>query len=144
MDKLKTNLIYTAGLLDGEGCIRISGSKPKGGRSHNNFYLHISISNTNENIVRWLSSKFKGYVSKGKSPKRHKRWKPEFKWNLTSNEALSFLIKVFPYLRIKRRQTQLAITFQKWQKHRHRITPKEIQRKKQFKNELAKLNKRGR
>jgi len=118
---------YIAGLVDGEGCIniyRINTKKvPK-------WILSISIYNCDFNILNWLYKRRGGYLQK--RGKRKKKWKQNYAWKISANDAMEFLQDIKKYLRIKKRQAELAIKFQTKQSRRLRGysrikgTPKKI------------------
>lgn len=112
MIKLTNEIIaYTAGLLDGEGCIRIeSGSGGK--RSINvSYWLRVSIANTDKNVILWLKDKFGGtfYTAEHKN---NSNWKICYTWRISSVEACKFLKLIQPYVQIKKEQVKVAIAFQ--------------------------------
>ncbi len=130
-------LAYAAGIIDGEGCIRVSRHNPQGNRG----ILEIYVSNTNEWLCYWLQSQFGGnvYTQKSINP----LWKRAYRWRLASNYALEFLRLILPYLQIKKQHAEIVIKFQE-----RRIQGKhksEGQRAIEFVELelLSKLNKRG-
>lgn len=102
----KTDLAYVAGIIDGEGHIGLHCRNDRKLR----YRLRVSVSNTNEWLIQWLHFNFEGYVYEVimKNPK----WKKQWKWSLSSNMAMEFLKLVYPYLRIKKPQAEIAIEFQ--------------------------------
>jgi hypothetical protein len=96
----KTDLAWTAGVLDGEGCIRINRSK---------WFLALSVVNTDQKMIFRLKELFgAGSIYYGKAkPPRAARWI----WSVSSNEAASVLRAVRPYLVTKQAQADLALKF---------------------------------
>jgi len=111
----RTDLAYYAGLFDGEGCVQLRPHK----RSGKTWALYVSIASTNEWIIQQLKFSFGGSLSKKKW--KNPNWKPAFIWGVSSKDALTFLEAVYPYLKLKKPQAEIAIRFQK-----HKIIGAEI------------------
>lgn len=109
----KTDLIYTAGIIDGEGSIVIT----KARRNHLKYkcphhILMVTCANTYRPIIDWLSETFGASKTNRKRRRNHPYWKISYEWQITANKALVFLKMIYPYLRIKKVQATLAIKFQ--------------------------------
>ena len=112
MRKTET-LAYTAGIIDGEGCISIV-STPRSEKLGGRYYrLVIVVGNTNEWLIQWLKFNFGGnfYMSRHQKKPTHK---PMFQWQIHSQKAADFLSQILPYLQIKKPNADLAIKFQKY------------------------------
>ena len=110
-----TELAYLAGLFDGEGCIMIIKRK---GYSHNHkvnpsprYSLKIQLTNTNKEVIDWISS-FGWYVRENTNLK--KQWKRCWVVFLHDIRAKEWLEKLLPVLRIKKDEAKLAINFQEY------------------------------
>ena len=106
---------YLAGLIDGEGCICISKNHPvdkrgKIRRTHVQYNLELTITNTNLSIIRWLSKYAEGRrVTKGR---RKAQWKTAHNWRATSRDHLKLLLdSVRPFLQAKKKQAKIADSF---------------------------------
>jgi len=100
---------YFAGLFDGEGCIHIARIK----RNYGAFYyfqLHLIFSNTNKQVMDYLTSKFGGNLIIRKPYK--KRQRSYYMWRIYSQKAKELLEIILPYLIIKKEEALLAIKFQ--------------------------------
>lgn len=106
----KTDLAYVAGIIDGEGCIRI------GQRKKNSNYVGVGVGHTNEWLIRWLHFSFGGSVCSKKAWLPNQ--KPQWSWELRTRQACEFLKLILPYLKIKRPQAELALKFQSRRKYR--------------------------
>lgn len=140
MNKKANILAYTAGIIDGEGCISIHKSM---NRNSYRRAIHISVGNTNPWLINWLEFNFGG-SSRIYHPKNSK-WKDSWQWELSAKQAGEFLEMILPYLKLKRAQAELAIQFQK-AKHHPRGKPqdkKEIALEEAQKILMGKMNKRG-
>lgn len=95
---------YFAGLFDGEGSVLIVRQT-----SRNRFYqLDVKLGNTYVEVVSALQERYGGSIHQTilKSGKSYHTWR------LRSGKAADFLIRVFPFLIIKRTQAELGLTFQ--------------------------------
>lgn len=95
---------YFAGLFDGEGSVLIIHQTRQ-----NRFYqLDVKLGNTYTEVVEALQRRYGGSIHKTIL----KSGKPYHTWRLRSGKAADFLIKVLPFLIIKRAQAELGLTFQ--------------------------------
>ncbi len=102
----KTDLAYTAGIIDGEGSIGLYIHRGKG-----DYVLRVEVGNTNEWLIQWLKFAFGGSTRlHSGQPENHK---PLWCWQIQGVKALGFLELVYPYLRLKKPQAGVAIEFQK-------------------------------
>ena len=104
----KTDLAYTAGIIDGEGWISLS--RNGGAKGDKSISLIVGVENTNEWLIRWLYFAFGGNfkAKRIRAPQRQPIWG----WSLSAKKALVFLKQVYPYLNIKKPQADIAIKFQ--------------------------------
>ncbi len=94
----KEQLIYLAGLVDGEGCLSTN-------RSKYSIRARLSIDNTNQMVLQWVKLLFGGGVYK--YPLRgHKQ---AFSWVLVCNQAVRLVECLLPYLKIKREEAEVFI-----------------------------------
>lgn len=93
---------YIAGMLDGEGHIRLR-------YSNGQWSLETAIANTHRPVLDWIKKRIGGVVvSKAvKNP----RAKPCWAWRASVRLSLRLLQSVGPALKIKRRHAQLALLF---------------------------------
>jgi len=139
----KTDLSYTAGIIDGEGWINIAH------RGFRQTVIHVGVGNTNEWLINWLQFSYGGSVAKRKPCKDGQ--KPSWVWDISSKKAGEFLNLVLPYLQIKRPQAELALKFQNRRKSRitkgvHgilRMTDAEVALDEADKTLMHSYNKRG-
>lgn len=107
----KTDLAYTAGIVDGEGCISIlPRNYQKQKTVHIRYILQVAVGSTDEWLPMWLKFAYGGHLHKI-APKKLSH-NPAWYWQLTSNQAKVFLELILPYLHLKRDQATLAIQFQ--------------------------------
>jgi len=133
----KGDLLYAAGLFDGEGGITIV--KQAG----NTYRLDVRITSTNKAVLRWYKARFGGWVCK-QTPNKHVKWcLPCWYWAASSKMATAFLAKVYPYLRVKRKQAKLALEFQKQcikPRGAHYLGAKAVKARVAFKRQLSTAN----
>ena len=103
-----TELSYIAGLVDGEGSISIS--KPT--NSNNSFTLEVTVTNKDKQVISWLKESFGGGIRVKYKPEEKFYWSDCYGWKISAQKGLVFLKKILPFLRIKKRQAELAIEFQ--------------------------------
>ncbi len=94
---------YLAAFVDGEGCIFID-KEPKAHR------LRVSIGNTFPGIMDWVYFVV-GHGSISKKKKRESHHKDMWVWSLSGRRAINFLYQIYPYLRIKKLQAEVAFEF---------------------------------
>ena len=105
-----TELIYLAGLFDGEGCIHIASSKYLDkGRKNPPYKLRIQITNTCKDLMDKVAS-FGFYVIERKDLK--KNWKRCWVGHMYDRKAAGLLKQMLPYLIVKKDEATLAIEFQ--------------------------------
>ena len=93
-----TDLAYIAGYVDGEGCISASG----------NVTIRIEITNTYLSTIEWIQSLFGGkmYIEEHNNDNHRTR----YRLFLYSNEANLMLNMIYPFLKEKSEQAELAMT----------------------------------
>ena len=98
------DLKYIAGLFDGEGCIHID----KHEKPCLHYSLVVHLTNSNAKVIK----KVRKTIGFGCIQTERKTKKIVYIFRLCSRQAKSFLVKVYPYLEIKKEQTKLAIEYQ--------------------------------
>lgn len=103
---------WIAGILDGEGSISVS--KTTKGRTRDGVYyggpiygLRLGVIMTSTVALEFFSSYFGGVVVPHKSQNKRQL----YRWSVSEWRAVRVLATLSPYLRIKRRQAELAISF---------------------------------
>jgi hypothetical protein len=105
-------LAYVAGLFDGEGSIVIGCSPGRTKQRNPSYWLQVSITNTDKQLIDWLHDTFRGHIADNSHCPSRGKQRPCWAWRVTSKQAQSFLQKILPYLRTKKPQALIAIEFQ--------------------------------
>ncbi len=131
-------LAFAAGLLEGEGCVRIAAF-----RKRNHGALEVSVVNTNRQLVEWLAERWPATLKDASvGPGRRPAWV----WRIAARRALAFLEEVEPFV-ISGRMRERIATARWWQqlKAKHWSHRREADRQEAFECWLwmAELNGRG-
>ena len=101
---------YIAGLVDGDGCLRIAFVGPRKQYQYPMFLIGM----THEGVLLWLRSKLETGTLKlnnHTSLKRNPRWKPQWTVRLHGRRAQLLCQALLPYLKVKREQAECIIEF---------------------------------
>lgn len=141
--------IYIAGLFDGEGSINLSklSRKSKGEVGKTSTYLlRARIRMTDKNIVDWLRVTIGGcyyFYTASKRPNQ----KVCHEWNVSGRNAIDFIKRIYPYLKIKRLQADVAFKFgetiDKGDMYIQRLSDSVINLRQNCRDDMLVLNKRG-
>jgi len=108
------DIIYLAGLFDGEGCVNISKKYDGHQATKRQGNLSITIKLNDCGTTSWLKENFDGSVSK---PKPYGNRKQAYAWTLGADSAADLLYDMLPYLKIKIKQAMLGMDWQATVKH---------------------------
>lgn len=146
----KEKIAYAAGLVDGEGYIGIIKSACWKGekRLSPKFEATLTVTSTNKEIISWLIEHFGGYFHINNKASKIKNWKTSFKWRLGNNKVTPFLLAIYPFLIIKKKQAKVVLEFLKKRRHIRKnmslkVSTKEFQYRNSCFSLLKKLNFRG-
>lgn len=134
-------IAYWAGLFDGEGMITIgrgAGTRPAP------FFVLVSLTNTDADIIKDFHHRFGGRLHQIPSNDFNKR--PVSVVTLASKQACKFIALVHPYLRLKRRHADLALTLEEFIRSYgtgRKLSPEELTKRKQLYEAMRQLNQRG-
>lgn len=113
----KEDLSYIAGFIDGEGCISSIFTKYKGTKYAR---IIIRVGNTDRSVLDFIRNFFQPYVggvakvcecnikTSGRKKRARKRY---FLYTQTDKKAYLIIKKLYPYLKIKKKQAELCINF---------------------------------
>ncbi|KKM95820.1 hypothetical protein LCGC14_1184420 [marine sediment metagenome] len=95
---------YTAGIVDGEGCILIT-------RARRNLQLRVVVSNTNLEVLERLQLNYRGSVHVRKIYEPRKQI---YDWAVSGPDATELLRQIIPYLIIKEKEAKIAVQYPHW------------------------------
>jgi hypothetical protein len=105
---IDTDWAYAAGFVDGEGCIVVVRSSVTSTAGHQ-YRVFVDVANRDRAVLEWMRSLWGGWVV-GKLP-RTPGAQPIWIWRSpTGVEAKPFLVGIRPWLRIKSKQCDNAVT----------------------------------
>lgn len=96
------SLEYLAGLVDGEGCIRLH---PSNKGKYRKYYPRLQVTNTYKPILDMLVDQYGGAIHSAKTPQKE-GWKIKHDWRLTGDKARELLNQLLPYLIIKQEKAK--------------------------------------
>lgn len=105
----ESNLAYLAGIIDGEGCIRIAKRVKRSEEKWGYYELSLVVTNTDARLIKWIESTFGGSVTPLARRKSHH--KDLYEWVVSSRAAGSILSAVEKFMIVKKEQAQLALRF---------------------------------
>ena len=137
------NLIYIAGLFDGEGHVSIPISKRRGQTPQ--YWLQIGITNRDKNLLENVQKILGvGHINIDERKDNPTKARICYRWIANSQEAAKVLTKILPYLRTKRKQAELGIMFQsklvRRQFRYNPLTEGELYERQRMKEKLENLN----
>ena len=128
-NRQETQHAYFAGLVDGDGCITVTGGD-----------LSITVTNSYKPVLDDLCSAYGGGVyNSGHITREDTR--QVYRWRLWCLKAVDFIRKILPYLRVKRNQALVALQYQETTDIRHRtIPPTGVQERRRLIRQIRGLN----
>lgn len=113
---------YTAGIIDGEGCLQIMDNL----RYAPKYDPICNVASTHKPLIFWLRSRWGGHIVVP-TPKSNR--KPQWVWGITGEALISLLKCVRPFLKVKSTEAWLILEF--WEqrtKHKcgHKVPAEEI------------------
>lgn len=106
-EQLELDLAYIAGLVDGEGCIRVKKTKPRPDCVSPSYTAHIHIRMVEESAIKFIHSILGGSYYKEKRPYENRR--PLFCWSIHSRQAIMAIAMLRKYLKVKAEQADLLL-----------------------------------
>ena len=107
----ETDKAYIAGFIDGEGSIGLRACHSSRGYTYDSYLIRIKVAQTNEDVLQWIKTMTGvGSVRQRKDVPGYRR---AWEWYLAGRNALKVLHEIYPYLRVKRIQAEIAFEFEK-------------------------------
>ena len=147
----ETDKAYLAGLLDGEGCIRIASAYHTNVKKRvsplallstqkRNYWMQVLLGNSDVNVLKDIQEQWGGNLSLRSSTRRGKPF-GNITWN--KQKAVELLRHLKPYLRIKAIECQVALEFVSLlnpPEHRgQRLSDKDLEIREYYKQKLSAL-----
>ncbi len=121
---------YFAGIVDGEGCFSIGlfGTKSRyTGEILMNYHTYIKVSNTDENLIKWIQDIMGGSNYTQQRSTRINKYDRQIYNIQISGETLDLVMPIiYPYLIIKRKQCEVMIKMRSTFKRNRGLSKKAI------------------
>lgn len=121
-------LAYLAGIIDADGCIRISKEKPYRDRVTPGYHARVHVRMVEREAIDLLDETFGGHVWTQKPSLT--RGRPLHVWDVSDAKAQHALTLLLPYLRVKRAQAENALALREFRSqsryHRTKITGQKV------------------
>lgn len=98
---------WAAGIVDGEGCIRLARNK-RANRPNDSWSIVVAVSNTDIAMLHKLKELLGGNIVKRSAPPMA-HYKQQWRWQVFSKEAVAVLQKILPWLVTKHYQAECAL-----------------------------------
>jgi hypothetical protein len=142
----EVELAYLAGYIDADGMIGLWKISSRGNRSGLKYRAAVEVDSCRPEILEQFQHNFGGKVylrlPKGRNGKMP-RARPISKWRLNAEEIRRLLPQVLPFLRAKKRQGEIILSFLESTKPRQKQTEESLHFMEKLKAEITTLNKRG-
>ena len=102
---------YIAGLIDGEGCIRINRQLPKTARQNIRYKLEVSLHITTLPSIEFVNSFFPASSIYRVACKKYPNHKDAHQWTIWNKSAYSLLKSIQPYIVLKKEQVKSGLEF---------------------------------
>lgn len=139
---------WTAGIVDGEGCIMLAKARKYVG-NRQGVVARVQVVNTNKEVLGLLQLTWGGWVSTMKLSELNR--KQAYKWEIMGTGMLRVLENIHSYLVIKEKQARLAMGFQRMLEERKelvrpgvRLSDEEYEARWNMYGKMRALNQRGR
>lgn len=98
-------LTYLAGIIDGEGHIRVTPNK--NGQKRPFIRPEIIVENLSQLLIFWIYSNFGGRVSMHTRDRvKHPTWQDIYRWDISGKKAVALAKLLEPYLIVKSEQVK--------------------------------------
>lgn len=117
---------YLAGLIDGDGCVRLTKAVHENGYGNKKLILVplISVANTDKRMSEFLMNEFKGFTMK---KERHDKQKSIYQWYMQGVSKKDFFLSLKDKLLIKNQQLNLLLDYVKSRENNYKRTEEELQ-----------------
>ncbi len=106
----RDDLIYTAGIIDGEGNIGLNHRNNK-----NQIRPVLAVANTDKRLMDWLQTIWGGQAYPHDNKRVCLNGKPLYQWRFVDANAIEMIKLIKPYLKLKKDRADLVLHF--WDLH---------------------------
>ena len=137
-------LAWAAGFLDGDGFITIQNRKSVvNGKTYSGTYLRVGACQAKQDVLLELQSLFGGSIrpkNSGPNKEGYNR-KPQWLWNVSTQEAGETLKQLLPFLIHKKAVAVLALEFQETMStNKQQLSPDTVEKRLSLQTEIARIN----
>jgi len=133
-----TSLAYAAGIVDGEGCIRIN----KQGKSGNHA-IRVQITNTKHVLVSQFQEWFGGNITVNEASRYNPRANTSYVWEVSAKRAADVLSAIGPYLKLKKEQADVALQLQDTKRNTNIVSEELYRIREELFLKMRELNRKG-
>ncbi len=101
------DLIYLAGLIDGDGSVCICKTQ----RKTASYLLRVQVDMTHESTIEWIGQRFGGTVRLHKANTKRPNNRDSYVWIVSQENAGKVLDDILPYLKTKKEQAMKGLKF---------------------------------
>jgi len=107
---------WLAGIVDGEGCIRIFKSKPENNNRFDRYRLLLVVKMIHKPTIEKIFEITNICPPKKTINNRNSKYRTLWRWNCTDFTAYNILIKLLPFLITKKAEAEEAVRFIEYKK----------------------------
>ena len=137
----KITASYVAAYIDGEGYLGIMKSERHPTAVNPSYMPVLKVTSVDESIILWFKNSFGGHSEKRVFP--NKNQKDAFTWQISGHKLEKILLKVRPYLKLKKPQANIVIQRIRMYKPGLPYNQQEVDIMEELYIQIRKLNKRG-
>lgn len=127
---MNTDDAYMAGFFDGEGYVGVMKRIRRG--KYTEYFLQMSIGQKDGEIMDWVKENYGGHLHLVKRDGSHY-------WIASNRAAYNVLKRITPYLKYKKPQAILALSFfEGYERNGRALPPEEVDRREKILNDLKK------
>ncbi|MEA3493358.1 MAG: hypothetical protein U9R38_03105 [Candidatus Margulisiibacteriota bacterium] len=103
---------YVAGIIDGEGCIRVHRNRTRRGYDLRGYDLAVTVTQNDGRILDFCLGVFGGKIYETPYNRTGDKDKILYKWVVGQSQAVFMLKRILPFLRRKKAEAQLGMEFE--------------------------------
>uniref|UniRef100_A0A6M3J2L2 Putative homing endonuclease n=1 Tax=viral metagenome TaxID=1070528 RepID=A0A6M3J2L2_9ZZZZ len=141
-----TDAAYLAGIIDGEGSIGLNKVHSNSIDHTSTYVIRMRVANTDKALMDWICVKVGyGSVRKVKVGEDKSHYKQAYEWYLSNRRVIDVLKQIYPYLKVKRLQADVAFEYQETIgiSYGKKLSSEIIDTRDDLKSKIVSLNQRG-